>query len=225
MSYRHIVGRFINMKNFINTEFENMTEEEIFMSNEKLIKATIFKKFPNHRSYCQLHMIELDDLIQHGSIGLLYAIRTYDSSNNSSFRSYAINNIAWHIQVNTRKESLRNTNTRTSELVGMVSVEDKLGEQEGDMCVLDMLESNNNTSEEAEENILLEKIIKMLEQDEDVDNDMLYILIARAKGQSMQSIADHFGFHRNSISQKLRTSKAERIKERIRFYLKNGDIQ
>ena len=212
------------MQNFINTEFENMTEEEIFMSNEKLIKATILKKFPNYRSYCRLHMIEIDDLIQYGSVGLLYAIRTYDSGNNSSFRSYAINNIAWHIQVNIRKESLRNTNTRSSELVSIVSVEDKVNTQEDDVCIMDMLESNNNTSEEAEENILLEKVIKLLEQDKEVDSDMLYILVARAKGQSMQSIADHFGFHRNSVSQRLRTSKAERIKERIKNYLKNGDI-
>lgn len=212
------------MQNFIGTEYENMTEEEIFLLNEKLIKATIRRKFPNYPAYCKVHMIELDDLVQQGSIGLLNAIRTYESSNGSSFRSYAISNIAWHIQVSTRKESLRTINTRTSEVVGMYSVEDKIGKQEGDMCILDMLDSSSNTSEEAEENILLEKIIKLLEQDEEVDSNMLYILVARAKGQSMQSIADHFGLHRNSISEKLRTKKAERIKERIRTYLQNGEI-
>ena len=95
------------MQNFINTEFENMTEEEIYMSNEKLVKATIRRKFPNYRAYCQVHMIELDDLVQQGSLGLLNAIRTYDSKSDSSFRTYAINRICWSISDNTRKESLR----------------------------------------------------------------------------------------------------------------------
>ena len=212
------------MQNFIGTEFENMTEEEIFMSNETLVKATICKKFPNYKAYCRVHMMELGDLIQQGSIGLLNAIRTYDSSNGSSFRSYAINNIAWYIQVNTRKESLRTANTRTSSTVNILSVEDKLNGQDDEVAIIDTLESDSDTYKESEEKILLEKVIKLLEEDEEVDSDMLYILIARAKGQSMQSIADHFGLHRNSISQKLKTSKAKRIKERIRAYLKNGEV-
>lgn len=214
------------MQNLIGTEYENMTEEEIFLLNEKLIKATIFKKFPSYRTYCKTHMIEFDDLVQQGSIGLLNAIRTYESGKKSSFRSYAIDNIAWYIQAITRKESLRTINTRSSETIGIMSVENKIGGQDEDgISILDTLQSNNDTSEEAEENILLEKIIKLLEQDEDIDSDMLYILVARAKGQSMQSIADHFGFHRNSISQKLKTKKAERIKERIKAYLQNGEIK
>ena len=54
------------MQNFTGTEYENMTEDEIFLLNEKLVKATIRKKFPNYKAYCQVHMIELDDLIQQG---------------------------------------------------------------------------------------------------------------------------------------------------------------
>lgn len=211
------------MQNFKNTEYENMTEEEIYLSNEKLVRATIRRKYPNYKAYCQVHMIELEDLVQQGSLGLLNAIRTFDSSKDSSFRSYAINRIAWSISDNTRKESLRTFNTRSSETVNIVSVDTQLQGQDEEVTILDTIESNSNTSDEAEDNLLIKKVIELLENDNEVDSDMLYILVARMKGDSMQSIANHFGCHRNSIIQKLKTNKAMRIKARIKAHLENGD--
>lgn len=211
------------MNNFIGTEFENMSEEEIFLCNEKLVKATLRKKFPNHRAFCQAHMLELEDLVQMGSIGLVNAIRTYDSNLGTSFRSHAINRIAWAMQVDSRKDSLRKVNTRTSELADIVSVEIQVEGQDENISLLDTLQSNNNTSLEAESNLLIEKIVEILLKDKEVDEDMLYIIIARAKGDSMQSIANHLGCHRNSIVQRLKTKKAERIKMRLKSYLENGE--
>ncbi len=212
------------MQNFIGTEYENMTEEEIFLLNEKLVKATIRKKFPNYQAYCQVHMIELDDLIQQGSIGLLNAIRTYENNSGSSFRSYAINNIAWYIQVNTRKESLRTINTRSSEVANIVSENTRIAGDEGEeITILDTLQAKNDTSVEAESEVMIERLEKLISQDESVNEELRYILIARLRGQTMQSIAEQLNIHRNAVQQRLSSKKAQRIKNRIASYLKNGE--
>ena len=210
------------MKNFIGTEYENMTEEEIFLLNEKLVKATIYKKFPNHKAYCRVHMIEFDDLVQQGNIGLLNAIKNYDKNSGSSFRSFAINNIAWEISTSTKKESLRNINTQSTELVDVVSASMPLSEEE-DLTVLDTIKSNSDTSTEAEENVMIEKAVKIVENDGTIDDVLKYILIARLNGQTMQNIADKLNVHRNAISRRLKTRKAYTIKNRIASCLGNGD--
>lgn len=210
------------MENFKGTEWENMTEEEVFLSNQKYVKATIARKFPNHRSFCGTHMIEIDDLIQLGNLGLLSAIRTFDPKGKSSFRSYAINCISWSITTNSKKESLRSVNTQTFELANIVSVESNTNDEE-ETTILDTIEAQENTSEIAEDNVLGQSIIEFLKADEEVDEEFLYIIVAKANGKSVQSIADHLGTHRNTIGRKLSTKKAMRIKERLAEFLKNGD--
>ena len=211
------------MKNFIGTEYENMTEEEIFLSNEKLVKATIRKKFPNYKAYCQVHMIDYDDLVQQGSIGLLNAIRTYENNTGSSFRSYAINRIAWSISDNTRKESLRTINTRSSEVANIISVDAKVGGEDEELTLLDTLEAKNDTSVEAESEVMIERLEKLIKQDESVNEELRYILIARLRGQTMQSIAERLNIHRNAVQQRLSSKKAQRVKNRIASYLKDGE--
>ena len=42
------------MDNFTGTEWEGMTEEDIFLSNRKLVKTTISRKFPSNQAFCKL---------------------------------------------------------------------------------------------------------------------------------------------------------------------------
>lgn len=210
------------MQNFKGTEWEGLTEEEIFLLHQKLVKATIRRRFPNNQSFCKTHMIEIDDLIQLGNLGLLNAIRTFEQEEASSFRSYAINSIAWNISAYARKESLRTVNTQTYKLVNVVSVEDKISENE-EIAILDIIEGKENTREVAEENVFLQSAIEFLKADKDIDEELLYIIVARVNGETMQNIANHFGTHRNAIIQRLKTQKAMRVKNRLMSYLKNGD--
>ena len=70
------------MQNFIGTEWEGMTEEEIFLINRKLVKSTILRKFPNHKTFLKTHGLDIEDLIQIGEMGLLNAIRSYNKDEN-----------------------------------------------------------------------------------------------------------------------------------------------
>jgi RNA polymerase sigma factor (sigma-70 family) len=214
------------MNKFTNTEWEGLTEEEIFLSNRRLVKATIKRKFSNHLAFCKTHMIEPDDLIQLGDMGLLNAIRTFNPNEKSSFRTHAINCISWNISAYARKYSLRTINTQSYELANVVSVETPIGggaEGLEESIILDILESTDSTSDVAEDNVLGHSIIEFLKADKDVDEDLLYILIARTNGETMKSIAEHFGIHPNTLGERLTTQKATRVKKRLLKFLKNGD--
>lgn len=209
------------MDNFTGTEWEGMTEEDIFLSNRKLVKTTISRKFPSNQAFCKAHMLDLDDLIQLGNIGLLNAIRTFDKSK-SSFRSHAINRIVWSISTSSKVDSLRSKNTQTTEIANVVSVEDKVSE-DLNITFLDTLESKESTSEDAEDKLLQQSVIAFLKADKEVDDELLYILIAKTNGMSTKEIAQHFGTHPNTIGQRLRTQRTMRVKNRLMKFLKNGE--
>lgn len=212
------------MQNFIGTEWEGKTEEEIFLSHQKLVLTTIIRRFPSNHAFCKAHMLEEDDLIQLGSIGLLNAIRTFDPNGKSLFRSYAINCIAWNISAYARKESLRTATTQSYALTDIISVETKLKVGDEEIPVLDTIYSDSNTSEDAEDNVLKQSVINFLKADKEIDEDLLYILVARINGETMQSIAEHFGTHRNTITNRLKRKKSMRIKNRLESFLKKGDL-
>lgn len=214
------------MQNFSNTEWEGLTEEEVFLLNRRLVITTVRRKFPNNQYFCKAHMLDLDDLVQLGNIGLLNAIRTFEPIRKSSFRTYAINCISWSISTNAKKESLRTVNTQSYDLAKVVSVDTPLnmnGNEEEAVIFLNTIEANENTSETAEGNLLQQQVIEFLKADKDIDDELLYILIARTKEKTMREIAKHFGKHPNAISQRLKTQKAIRVKNRLRKFLKNRD--
>lgn len=211
------------MQNFNNTEWEGLTEDEMFLSHRKLVKTTISRRFPNNQTFCKVHMLELDDLVQLGNLGLLNAIRTFDPKGKSTFRSYAINCISWSISTNAKIISLRTVNTQTFELVDITSVEMSISEDE-ETTILDTIEARENTSELAEDNLFKQKVIDFLKADSDCSEELLYIIVARLEGKTMTEIAEAFGKHRNIIGQRLATQKAIRVKKRLMKFLKNGDL-
>lgn len=210
------------MQNFKDTEWEGLTENEMFLSHRKLVKTTISRKFPNNQAFCKAHMIELDDLVQLGNMGLLNAIRTFDKDGKSTFISYAINCISWSISTNSKVISLRNSNTQTVELVDIVSVEMNVSEDE-ETIILDTIEAKENTSDVAEDNVLIQKVNEFLKADVDCNEELRYIIISRMEGKTMTEIAKTFGKHRNIIGQRLTTQKAMRVKSRLLKFLENGE--
>ncbi|MFJ7982372.1 sigma-70 family RNA polymerase sigma factor [Lysinibacillus xylanilyticus] len=211
------------MQNFNGTEWEGLTEEEIFLSNQKLVRSTIKKQFPNSRAFCDAHCIEFDDLIQMGNIGLLYAIRDYKNNGKSSFRTFAINNISWAITTQSKSESLRNINTQTFELANVVSADMKVENGEGEeVSIVDTISSSDNTSEQGDSSVLTQQVTEFLKNDPDVDDKLLFILTQRMSGESLDSIGKQLGVHRNSIAERLQTKRALRIKRRLKHFLENG---
>ena len=210
------------MQNFKDTEWEGLTEDEMFLSHRKLVKTTISRRFPNNQSFCKAHMIELDDLVQLGNMGLLNAIRTFDKNGKSTFISYAINCISWSISTNSKVISLRTVNTQTIELVDIVSVEMNVNEEE-ETIILDTIEASDNTSDVAEDNVLIQKVTEFLKEDVDCNDELLYIIVSRMEGKTMTEIAKTFGKHRNIIGQRLTTQKAMRVKSRLLKFLENGE--
>lgn len=215
------------MQNFLNTKWENMSEDEVFMDNQKLVLSTIKRQFPNRASFCGTHMIGFDDLIQMGNIGLLNAIRTYKSDSKVQFRTHAINHIVWEITTQAKSESLRNINTQTFEVANIVSASKLLvtpdGSEEINILSTLAIPKEKETSEIGDSNILESQVIAFLKKDEEVDEELLYIFVARINGDSMETIAKRLGIHRNSISGRLRTVRAKRIKGRLQNFLQNGE--
>lgn len=214
------------MQNFINTEWEQLTEEEMFLEHQKLVFATIQRQFPNQKSFCEVHMIELDDLKQMGNIGLLNAIRNFKNDGSTKFQTHAINNIIWEINKQAKSQSLRNKNTRSFELVDCISTDKEIQNPDSEnITVMDTLylPREKETDYVAEENLLERDVIEFLRKDEDFDELTFFILVSRIKGTPMEEIAEQLGIHRNSAHERLRTQKVKRIKKRLEDYLKNGE--
>ena len=212
------------MQNFIGTEWEGMTEEEIFLINRKLVKSTILRKFPNHKTFRKTHGLDIEDLIQIGEMGLLNAIRSYNKDEKTQFRSFAINHIIWNITTQTKKESLRNKNTQSFELANIVSADSSVDGTEGEtIAIIDTIASNDDVEAECKDKVLIEQVISFLEKDEEINERLLHIFISLMNGKSIETIANELGIHRVTLSEQLKTKKAQRIKQRLKNFLENGD--
>lgn len=212
------------MQNFKGTEWEGMSEEEIFLKNRKLVKATILRKFPNHMTFLKTHGLDIEDLMQIGEIGLLNAIRSFNKDEKTQFRSYAINHIVWNITTQTKKESLRNKNTQSFELANIVSADSSADGTEGEtIAIIDTIASNDDVEADCEDKVLKEQVINFLKNDEEINERLLYTFISLMNGKSIETIANELGIHRVTLSEQLKTKKAQRIKERLKNFLKNGE--
>lgn len=68
----------------METTEDRTAEEKIYNDNKNLIHAVLKRFYKNDTKY-----LTYEDLFQEGSMGLLKAIRTFDSSKNTTFASYA----------------------------------------------------------------------------------------------------------------------------------------
>ena len=72
---------------------------ELYNEHEKYIAATAYKRFGH------LNKQHKDEILQHGRLGLHKACQEYDSSKNTSFKTFAISNIYWAISDGLKQEN------------------------------------------------------------------------------------------------------------------------
>lgn len=125
------------------------TEEmqELYDKYEHLIHTTIHKKGYGQKVFLELHGITPDDLMQHGRLGLHQACKKYDSAKNTSFRTFAISNIIWTINTESKKESLSKDTSWTFDTIDKVSLDSVTPECEGEVANLHEVVSDSHASE------------------------------------------------------------------------------
>ena len=172
-------------------------------------------------------VVELEDLIQSGTIGLINAANKYDGNmeNKASFITYAFYYIEREIYVCVNGRSSKNiNNNKFYKTVKSLNV--KVGEEE-EMELLDMINSNDKSMENVEEQLYLKQLRMELEEAMMDSNTLKEREIAKlyygwnVKPLQSTEIADIFKVQPNEIHyglqatlNKLRNSKWFRTKGR-----------
>lgn len=90
----------------MTTEAPHSTEK-LFHEHLHLVEAVVYKDY-NCPAFQQAHCITLDEILQHGRLGLYKACQTYNPSKNTKFTTHAINHIKWSISNECKREGLHN---------------------------------------------------------------------------------------------------------------------
>jgi RNA polymerase sigma factor (sigma-70 family) len=191
-----------------------MNKEQLFEEHMHLVRKTIYKMFPASRQIAARHRMELDDLLQYGYEGLWKACVNYKKGK-SSFRTYAINYIRWHVmnginyygglihfQHKDRKEKIKEV--KFYDLFERAYKE----ESKSKSTLLCEIIPNQNIDIEYEyiSNERFKKAIGCLERKQ---RD---ILLAYLKGESQPEIAKRLGVTRQAVTFHYRNAK-KKIKE------------
>lgn len=159
--------------------FGDKTEEQILIENDKLVYEVIIHGFKT-----KLRID--DDLLQEGRIGLLNAIRTYDSSKNVPFAPYAYacikNAIGMYIRHWTKLSSNIDILSMNYTVLNDIRLEDVLADSKQEQMILD-IESDDYSS--------IDNILTDREK---------YILKKLLDGYSQTDIAAECGVSRQYIS-------------------------
>ena len=91
-----------------------MNRNQLIEENIKLVYHVVNKYFKN----CVI--MDRDDLVQEGSLGLMKAAEEWDETKGVKFSTYASNNIKWHIQNTLRSTNLLKVSTGAMEIVSMI---------------------------------------------------------------------------------------------------------
>ena len=125
-------------------------EDKLIKHNLRLV-AHIVKKY-------KFAKIEQDELISVGSIGLMKAIKTYDTEKGNSFSTYASRCIQNEILMMVRSQR---------KFINEVSLEDKVKtDKDGnEVSLIDVLEdSSEHVESKAETRIIYQKIVKIIKE-------------------------------------------------------------
>lgn len=125
-------------------------EDKLIKHNLRLV-AHIVKKY-------KFAKIEQDELISVGSIGLMKAIKTYDTEKGNSFSTYASRCIQNEILMMVRSQR---------KFINEVSLEDKVKtDKDGnEVSLIDVLEdSSEHVESKAETRIIYQKIVKIINE-------------------------------------------------------------
>ena len=174
----------LNINNLINEYKQGNKEafDNIFMQEERQIKD-IIKTF---------HHMEYEDLYQVACIGLLKAIKSYDTSKNIKFNSYMYNVVKNEILM-----SLRNNNTMKNSNMEEVSTE---AQTTDDLTVMDTLKSDVNIEDEyliKEEYRELYELIDKYYSKNEMKKNVMYALLREEK---QIDVAEKYGISRAYVN-------------------------
>ena len=174
----------LNINNLINEYKQGNKEafDNIFMQEERQIKD-IIKTF---------HHMEYEDLYQVACIGLLKAIKSYDTSKNIKFNSYMYNVVKNEILM-----SLRNNNTMKNSNMEEVSTE---AQTTDDLTVMDTLKSDVNIEDEyliKEEYRELYELIDKYYSKNEMKRNVMYALLREEK---QMDVAEKYGISRAYVN-------------------------
>ena len=173
-----------NINNLIN-EYKQGNKEifnDIFIQEERQIKD-IIKTF---------HHMEYEDLYQVACIGLLKAIKSYDTSKNIKFNSYMYNVVKNEILM-----TLRNNNTMKNSNMEEVSTE---AQTTDDLTVMDTLKSDVNIEDEyliKEEYRELYELIDKYYFKNEMKRNVMYALLREEK---QIDVAEKYGISRAYVN-------------------------
>ena len=173
-----------NINNLINEYKQGNKEvfDNIFMQEERQIKD-IIKTF---------HHMEYEDLYQVACIGLLKAIKSYDTSKNIKFNSYMYNVVKNEILM-----TLRNNNTMKNSNMEEVSTE---AQTTDDLTVMDTLKSDVNIEDEyliKEEYRELYELIDKYYSKNEMKRNVMYALLREEK---QMDVAEKYGISRAYVN-------------------------
>ena len=173
-----------NINNLINEYKQGNKEvfDNIFMQEERQIKD-IIKTF---------HHMEYEDLYQVACIGLLKAIKSYDTSKNIKFNSYMYNVVKNEILM-----TLRNNNTMKNSNMEEVSTE---AQTTDDLTVMDTLKSDINIEDEylvKEEYRELYELIDKYYSKNEMKRNVMYALLREEK---QIDVAEKYGISRAYVN-------------------------
>ena len=174
----------LNINNLINEYKQGNKEvfDNIFMQEERQIKD-IIKTF---------HHMEYEDLYQIACIGLLKAIKSYDTSKNIKFNSYMYNVVKNEILM-----TLRNNNTMKNSNMEEVSTE---AQTTDDLTVMDTLKSDVNIEDEyliKEEYRELYELIDKYYSKNEMKRNVMYALLREEK---QIDVAEKYGISRAYVN-------------------------
>ena len=173
-----------NINNLINEYKQGNKEvfDDIFMQEERQIKDII-------RTF---HHMEYEDLYQVACIGLLKAIKSYDTSKNIKFNSYMYNVVKNEILM-----TLRNNNTMKNSNMEEVSTE---AQTTDDLTVMDTLKSDVNIEDEylvKEEYRELYELIDKYYSKNEMKRNVMYALLREEK---QIDVAEKYGISRAYVN-------------------------
>ncbi|MGI6747346.1 MAG: RNA polymerase sporulation sigma factor SigH [Anaerovoracaceae bacterium] len=204
-------------KNNIEEKFETMEHEELVMlaqNGDSNAEEFLIRKYKDVvRSKAHLYFMvgaDSEDIVQEGMIGIFKAIRSYDSTKQTSFHTFA--EICINRQIITAIK--RATRLKHSPLNTSVSLNKPFSDMEPDTTLEEILSSDSNTDPEAI--ILLKENMGYIEGNgSEIFSDLeLSVWNEYLKGKSYIQIAEITGKSTKTIDNAI-----QRTKRKLELYL------
>ena len=181
--------------------------EELLIKHNLRLVAFMAKKYKNYN--------DQDDLISVGSIGLMKAVKTYNSETKNSFSTYASRCIDNEILMMLRSQKKYQAELRLEDSIGT----DKDGNS---ISLIDILseDGEEKVASQVMHNMAIERVCKIVQNDLDERErdvvSMRYGLFEN-RPQTQKEIAKIFGISRSYVS-RIEKSALDKIKEKVKMW-------